>query len=151
MGNTAVIRGDKGQIELEILDYENAQVTDIFDSNWLRARIDVVAGPFSGAIMAGLTTVELDSLYQQLAGAVESVAGGVKFETLEGELSIGIEFGQTGVARVQADVVAYDGEKKNALHCEFATDPITLEATVQGLQRLVTQFPIQHSLRTPLE
>ncbi|MES2222942.1 MAG: hypothetical protein V4587_18475 [Acidobacteriota bacterium] len=151
MTNTVLIRGDTGRISLEILGYENPMAKDISDLNWLRVKLDVVAGPFQGSVRVAVTTYELADFQQRLTGAVESVAGGVKFETLEGDLRVNIEFARTGVAGVQADVFAYDGGTRSSIHCEFETDPITLEATVQDLRRLAEQFPIQHSLRTPLE
>jgi hypothetical protein len=150
MSSTALIQGDTGRISLEILGYAYPMAKDINSLNWLRVKLDVVAGPFQGSVRIEVTTDELADFHQHLAGAVKSVAGGVKFETREGELSIRIEFARTGVARVKADAVAYDGMKRSSIHCEFDTDPITLEATVQDLRRLAEQFPIQHSLRTPL-
>jgi hypothetical protein len=150
MANIVLIRGDKGQVKLEILGYENTQASTIDDSNWLRARIDVVAGPFSGSIVAGLTTVELDSLYQQLAVAVRSLTGNIDFSAMEGNLQIIVKFARTGEVLLQGFVTP-DGAERNVLYYEFHTDPITLEVAVQELRRLVTQFPIQHSIHKSVE
>jgi hypothetical protein len=61
MFNIAHIQGDKGQITVEVLGYENPTATDPDDANWLEAILKLKAGPFSGSLKLAMTTIELES------------------------------------------------------------------------------------------
>jgi hypothetical protein len=145
VSNVAVLSGDKGQIRLEIIDYENRQAKTIEDANWLRASLHIDAGPFSGSITLGLTTIELEHLHQALAKSVVSLREAFDFVTIEGNLSLKVEFDRTGQVLVRG-VVTPDESEENALRYGFHTDPITLERTAQALGRLTNQFPVKRSI-----
>lgn len=144
MDNSMVFHGDKGELRLQVLDYENTRAKIADDANWLRAKLDVKAGPFSGTISCGLTAIELNRLYQEISAATEALKDVVNFQSMEGNLSIQLEFQRTGTATLRGVITPYPAEA-NALHYEFHTDPISLEAAVQGLKRLVDHFPIRHA------
>ena len=145
MDNSVVFLGDKGKLRLDVLDYENKSAKAVDDANWLRAKLDVEAGPFTGTVSFGLTAVELDRLYQELAAATEALRGVVAFQNMEGNLSIQLEFQRTGTATLRGVITPYPAEA-NALHYEFRSDPISLEAAVKGLKRLVDHFPVKRAI-----
>jgi hypothetical protein len=140
MSGIALIIGDRGQLALEILGYENPQSQSVDDSNWLRATLKVRGGPFQGAISFGLMAEELAVLHEQLADAIKSLTGTVRFGTMEGNWAINLDFERSGTAVITGTVAA-DVSEKNLLCYEFRADGITLEAVVRDLGNLVSEYP----------
>jgi hypothetical protein len=142
MSEIAQIQGDNGQIGFEILGYENNQAQTTEDANWLRAVLHIKAGPFSGSVKMALTTSELVVLYSKLVKSVISLRDVVEFSTMEGNLSLRIEFGAEGRVSIRG-VITPDESEENAVHYGFHTDPITLERSTQEFARLVSRFPVK--------
>jgi hypothetical protein len=145
MNNLAIIRGDEGQIALEILGYENSQAQSVEDSNWLRAKLEVRGGPFSGAITFAMTAPELVLLYQRVGSATKTLTGSVHFQTTEGNWVLNLVFERGGGAIISGEVTSDPGQK-NVLHYEFRSDGISLETLVQALGKLVAQYPVRHAV-----
>jgi hypothetical protein len=59
MTETARIKGDDGEIKIQVIGYENPQAKDIDDRNWLRVRLEIKAGPFSGSTEIAMMTTEI--------------------------------------------------------------------------------------------
>jgi hypothetical protein len=140
MSTLAIIRGDEGQIALEILGYENVQAQSVDDSNWLRAKLEVRGGPFSGAITFAMTAPELLLLHQQVESATKTLTGSVHFQTMEGNWALNLNFERSGGTIISGTVTSDPGQK-NVLHYEFRSDGISLESLVQALGKLVAQYP----------
>lgn len=145
MGNLAIIRGDEGQIALEILGYENVQAQSVDDSNWLGAKLEVRGGVFSGAITFAMTAPELALLYQRVGSATKTLAERVHFQTTEGNWVLNLNFERSGGAVISGTVTP-DPVQKNVLHYEFRSDGISLESLVQALGKLVAQYPVRHAV-----
>ena len=146
MGNTALLQGDKGQIKLEVIDYENRQPKTIEDANWLRAILHIEAGPFSGSVNLALTTGELELLHEKIAASGVSLKDVVDFTSMEGNLQLKVEFDRTGVASVTG-IVTPDQAGENAIQYGFHTDPITLERAAHEFGRLTNQFPVKRLIQ----
>jgi hypothetical protein len=144
MSSSAMLHGDKGHLRLEILGYENPHSKDFDDANWLEARLEVQAGPFSGSFKLALTTGELGSLYQQLAKANKTLSDRVDFTSMEETFSLKVEFSRTGAATL-CGVTTPKGGQGNSLHYRFCSEPVTLEAAVSEFARLVERFPAKQS------
>jgi hypothetical protein len=149
MDNVVIMKGDKGQLDIEILKYENPNARTIDDANWLLGRLSINAGPFSGSIALSMTTNELESLDKQLGMATKSLTGQIDFASLEGNLRIRVQFGSTGTA-VVSGIVTPDEAHETALHFGFNADPTNLEACVQSIGRLLQQFPVKQSINSPV-
>jgi hypothetical protein len=145
MGTRTVLKGDKGEVALEILNYENPGALSLEDSNWLRAVLHVHAGPFSGAIEFGMTADELSLLYDQLAASTSTLSGRIRFATTEGNWELNVDFERSGTA-IMSGVVTPRQAGGNALHYEFLSDPINLEAAVRDLQRMTKEYPVKTAL-----
>jgi len=50
------IEGTGSSISIDVLGYENAAANNDSDANWLRSKVRVATGPFSGEIDAAFTT-----------------------------------------------------------------------------------------------
>ena len=83
LGGTA-----RDRIEVAVLGYERAPVGEYDDDNWLRVRITVHAGAFSGSYDAAFLTEELVRFRGQLEALYSSLRGEAEFTTLEEQLSL---------------------------------------------------------------
>jgi hypothetical protein len=48
MDSAVTLRGDKGMLRLEVIEYENSFAKTVEDANWLQVELEVKGGPFSG-------------------------------------------------------------------------------------------------------
>ena len=140
MHESVMIAGDRVKLELEVLGRENFRSQNADDYNWLRANMNIIAGSFGGSITFGVTVPELTELYNQLADGVRTLSGEIRFVTMEGNWALNVTFERTGTA-VLNGVVTSSLVEDNSLHYEFRTDGITLEAALQSLRRVLTQYP----------
>jgi hypothetical protein len=147
MSESALIRGDAGELRLEILGYENPHATNVDDRNWLQARLEITGGPFSGSIELAITAFELAGLHQQLAEVTKSLIGSIRFETMESNWLLNLDFERTGTAVVSGMVIQNQAES-NSLQYEFRTDGITLEGMVRDLGKMVAEFPVRQAIHT---
>lgn len=145
MSNLAIIRGDEGQIALEILGYENAQAQSVDDANWLRAKLQIRGGPFSGAITFAMTAHELLLLYREVESATKTLTGSVGFQNMEGNWAMNLNFERGGGGIISGSVTSDPGQK-NVLHYELHSDGISLEGFVQALGRLAAQYPVRDAV-----
>ena len=100
MSEAALLKGDNGKIKVEIFGYEYPTATDVDDSNWLQSRLETTGGPFSGSIAISLTTSELMQLHQQFAEVTKHLNGNIRFENLESNWILNLDFERTGAAVV---------------------------------------------------
>jgi hypothetical protein len=143
--NAATIRGDKGQLRLEIIGRENPRAQDLDDSNWLRASLEVKGGPFSGTIEFGITAAEIDGLYNELKSKISTLNGSIHFVTMEEDWVLDVVFERTGTVVVSGRVTTKRAQA-NSLHYEYRTDPITLESVVEDLRCITKSYPAYRAL-----
>ena len=139
----AGLSGDGGKLILDIHDYENSHALTVDDRNWLRASMQVIAGPFHGSISFALTAVELESLYRQVRELAKSLKGSMNFENVEGDWDMSLAFEGAFIAVLSGEVRSPDGEG-SALRYQIRTDPITLETWAEKLGALVRKYPVVH-------
>ena len=142
MSMRTVLKGDRGELALEILDYENPRAQSVEDSNWLRANLTIQAGPFSGSIEFGLTTDELAVLSSQLSTVMSSLSGQVRFATMEGNWMLNVDFERSGTAIVSG-MMTSNRTLGNKLLYELRADPIALEPVVGDVARMTSMYPVR--------
>jgi len=145
MNSRMVLKGDIGEIALEVLRYENGQALNIEDKNWLRAILYVQAGPLFGKAEFGMTTYELSVLCRELSAGAKTLMGGIRHATTEGNWQLNIDFERTGTAQISG-VLIPSMASNNALHYAFESDPISLESAVNQLRHLMQDYPIKTTL-----
>lgn len=139
------LKGDRGELTLEILDYENPRAQNTEDSNWLRANLTIQANPFFGSIEFGLTTDELALLSSQLSTVVSSLSGKVRFATMEGNWTLNVDFERSGTAIVSG-MVESKRTLGNRLLYELHAEPIVLESVAGDLARMASMYPIKSAM-----
>ena len=136
----ALLSGDGGRLILDIDDYENSRAVAIDDRNWLRASLQVTAGPFHGSISLALTTVELERVCRQVREIAKSLKGSMSFATVEGDWEISLALEGSSTVVVKGEVRSPDGDG-STIRYQFRTDPITLETWAEKLGAIVRRFP----------
>lgn len=137
------IEGSGGSISIEVLGYENPTASNDSDANWLRSRIRIAAGPFSGETDAALTTQDFVYFERELAEALRTLKGKATFQTDEDSLRFDVEMSSRGAATVSGAVKAGGGSQAS-LRFSFETDQSYLAQTKRALGEIVEHFPVQH-------
>lgn len=136
------IKGNGGSISIDVLGYENAAASNDSDANWLRSKIKVAAGPFSGETDAALTTQDFVYFERELAEVLRTLKGKATFQTDEDALRFEVEMSSRGTATVSGAAKA-GGGLQASLRFSFETDQSYLAQTKRALAEVTENFPIQ--------
>ncbi len=132
------------KVFLDNLSYERDVIGEYYDDNWMRGRVAVHGGAFSGQYQACFQTTDFLSFLSELNTLYETLKGSAKFETLEGQLSIlatGNGRGQIGI-----EVIAIDTPGMGAvLKTVFEIDQTELLTSIRQLKKLVVEFPVRNA------
>jgi hypothetical protein len=131
-------------IEVTVDGYERSPAGEYYDDNWLRVRICVSVGAFSGEYAATFLTDELASFKVQLEKLYQSLKGTASFTTMEEQLSLQISGNGKGAIQAQGDAVD-DSGNRNKLYFAFHIDQTYLQSTLQELQGVTELFPVRSS------
>lgn len=149
MPKTVVIRGQGGQVQIEVLNYERPKSTEGSDANWLVCRCSVTVREFSCDVSLSLMTDDFVCFLGDLEEALRSLNGAAVFATLESGLKLEITFKAAGHADVfgtiqsQLSVVP----SRTKLDFSFESDQSFLSYTVDGLRAVIQQFPVRSGIQ----
>lgn len=138
------IEGTGGSISIEVLGYENAAASNESDANWLKSRIKVVAGPFSGEFDAALTTQDFVYFERELNELLRSLQGKATFQTDEEWLRFEVVMGSRGTCTVSGAAKTSSGSQAS-LRFAFESDQSWLAETMRALAEVVENFPVRQS------
>jgi hypothetical protein len=127
---------------LRVLGRAHPSATDFWDGNWLRTRIDAVAGDFSGGVTADVRADELADLRAQLDRLYRDGEGDASFTTLE--YWINLEFHRDGLGHVQVRGEMFDmaGRMGNSLRFRLDLDQTYLPPIIDALEAVERAWPI---------
>ena len=140
MSNQITIKGDEGEIILQILGRENVNASNLCDANWLRTTLSVRASSFSGTIEIGLWVPELVALRDRLEAILRNLTDGLQFESMESNWKFNVAFEITGAVIISGSV-RKELTQDNMLHYEFRSDPISLELVARDIRRVTEAYP----------
>jgi hypothetical protein len=141
------IEGTGDSISIEVLGYENAAASNESDANWLRSKVRVAAGPFSGDANGALTTQDFVYFERELTEMLRTLQGKATFQTDEDWLRFEIRMGSRGTATISGAVKA-SGASQASLRFSFETDQSFLGSTKRGLAEITANFPIKQQIGT---
>jgi hypothetical protein len=133
---------ERERVEVEAHGYERAPTGEYYDDNWLRSSVSIAAGAFSGKFDAAFLTAEFLGFREQLQALYESLAGTARFETLEEQLSLVLVGDGRGGVLLKGIAVDVLGTG-NRLEFELALDQSYLHSALEGLNDIVTRFPVR--------
>lgn len=138
------VGGNGGSISIEVFGYENAGASDTSDANWLRSRVSVVAGPFSGRFDAALTTQDFARFARELANMLRTLQGTAAFQTDEEWLSFEVVMGPRGTCTVSGAAKTTAGSRAS-LRFAFESDQSWVAQTLRAVAEVVDSFPVRQS------
>jgi hypothetical protein len=132
----------RDRIEVEVLGYERAPVGDYHDDNWLKVRVSISAGAFSGQYHAAFLTDELVAFRDELDTLYRSMRGDAKFSTLEKQLTLHISGNGRGEIYVRGAAVDVAGSG-NRLEFALELDQTHVQHTLNQLSVVISAFPVR--------
>ena len=127
-------------IRIDVLGLENASAEDGWDKNWLKAKISVKAGAFTGSYRASMINSEFFTLYNEFSKLYDYLHGEINFECLEDHLKLEIK--GDGIGHFHTKVVSKDNGYNGAeLTYYLDFDQTFLPEIIQSLERIVKSYP----------
>lgn len=134
---------DAGDIvRLEPLELVKCDSDLAWDRNWVKTKVTVKGGKFSGQYSGDFMTVDFEQFKQQLSQLCNGLKGAANFKDQEGYLELKI-IGD-GIGHFEVNVKACDQPGVNASELTFTMgfDQAALNELVNQLDRITKRFPI---------
>ncbi|MES2353110.1 MAG: hypothetical protein V4568_01710 [Pseudomonadota bacterium] len=144
MSSFSIGSNSRERIEVQVVGYKRNPVGEYFDDNWLRVRVLVVSGAFSGKYDAAFLTEELVSFHNQLIELYRSLNGIAKFSTMEEQLSLLLHGNGRGEILLKGTAIDIPGTG-NRLVFELTLDQTQLQKTLAELSLVTESFPVRAS------
>jgi len=129
-------------IKIEPLKWNYPDAELDWDKNWIRSRITVKGGAFSGQFYCDLMTTDFELFKRALNKTYNSLNQQAEFNTLESQIQIKIVGDGLGHFTVDCQVVDEVGIG-NKLNVEMTFDQTQIPNFIRQLDKIVKQFPIQ--------
>lgn len=132
--------GDIVRLEpLELIKYDS----DLdWDRNWIRTKVTVKGGKFSGQYIGEFMTVEFEKFKQELTRLHTNLKGFANFNDIEGYLELKIK--GDGIGHFEVHVNACDQPGVNATNLNFSMgfDQTELSELIDQINRITMKYPI---------
>ncbi len=135
--------GDFIRIELTGLTYPKAELD--WDRNWIRSKVAVEAGGFSGKFECYLMTTDFERFKQELSRIYNTLDGTALFNTLEGQVKIEIRGDGIGHFEANCSVMDFAGTG-NKLVFDINFDQTVIPGMVRQLDNIIRIYPISGNL-----
>src|SRR5262245_21626253 len=100
MSRKTKIRGQGGEVEIDVFGFENPSAQLHSDANWLNCEVVVRVDAFFGRLKGSFTVYDFVQFHSDLEGLLERRTNSAAFSTDEEYLCLNIEMKSTGVAEV---------------------------------------------------
>jgi len=122
----------------EVIKHESA--TD-WDLNWIKTRITIKAGVFSGQYIADFMTTDFELLKRNLKKLYKDLHGVAKFEPLESQLTL--HFLADGLGHFEIKCIAQENVNSGArISFELHIDQTELPRLIGEIDKITMAFPI---------
>lgn len=98
------------RLVVDVRGYSNPHATDIYDGNWLTARVSIDVGGFCGAFDCELRTEDFIALARDAADLHDDLRGVATFKTIEGQLEFRVAGDGLGHFEVAGEVIDRVGD-----------------------------------------
>lgn len=130
-----------GRLTIEVGGYsQRVGATNIYDANWLTVKVTVDVGSFSGTYGASFFTNDFVSFESQLAEMYQSLRGGAKFETPEGQLELQLTCSPLGSITLKG-TARDDAGIGNTLSFSITFDQTQLGSSLTQMRRVLSEYP----------
>jgi len=131
---------DSEGVTVELLSPPADKETEGYD--WVRARVSVKAGPFSGSTELMTSMGDLTRFRDDLDKAYESLSGGVTLSPLERQIEIELKINDRGQVSVEGYLKEH-ASYGNQLNFTYSFDQTDLKRTISQLGRAVNELEKQ--------
>lgn len=137
-----LINGHGASIGIETFGYENLSAQNTSDANWLKCRVVINVGQFTGDYDASFTTSDFVRFRDELKALCNTMSGSASFITDEEALDCTIEMRKTGAALVKGKSQVH-GNTTVILSFSFESDQSFFAETLRGVEAVVKEFPMK--------
>ena len=131
-------------LQIELIGFAHPEAELDWDRNWIKSKLTLKAGGFSGQFDCDLMTTDFVRFKEQLSRLYEKMDGIAIFETREEQVAIRIE--GDGIGHFQADCIAMDFPGTgNKLEFGLNFDQTFIPDLVRQLKAITQIFPKQGS------
>jgi hypothetical protein len=130
-------------LKIETLNqvYENSDLD--WDNNWIKCKIYVSGGVFSGNYFAELQTVDFEKFKCDINSLYENLNGVIEFNDLEGYVNIEIKGDGIGHFKCITTCEDFPGINSATLSFEIDFDQTYIKKIVYQLNEITKKFPIK--------
>lgn len=129
---------------MEFLKYDS----DIdWDKNWIKTRIFIKGGSFSGEYIANIRTVDFAGFKKSLGALYDNLSGSAEFYDIEEYLTLKIK--GDGIGHFEMQVTACDKPGYEASYLNFTMhfDQTYIKGLVNNLNKITEVFPVTGNFR----
>ena len=129
-------------VRLEPIELINYNSDLDWDKNWVKTKVTVKGGTFSGQYSGDFMTVDFEKFKQELSQLYDNLNGAANFNDLEGYLELKIK--GDGIGHFEVGVKACDqpGVHGSELTFTMGFDQTELKALISQLNGITKLFPI---------
>jgi hypothetical protein len=132
--------GDFVRLEpIELIDYKSSLD---WDRNWIKTKIVIKGGAFSGQYQADIMTIDFEKFKQELSKLYDNLKGGAIFEDLEHALQLKILGDGNGHFEVKVKANDNPGIERSELSFTLTFDQTQIKDLVNQLDKITKVFPI---------
>jgi hypothetical protein len=132
--------GDK--VRVEVSEYAHHNAENDWDNNWVKSKVMVKAGNFSGEYNAEFRTNDFVRFKVELGALYHNLSGGAVFNDLEGYLELRVLGDGNGHLELKAVVNDRVGRCGNELTFEMNFDQTYISSIVRQLNKITEAFPV---------
>jgi hypothetical protein len=130
-----------GRLTIEVGGYaQRVGATNISDANWLTVKVTVDVGSFSGTYGASFFTDDFVSFESQLTEMHQSLRGGAKFETPEGQLELQLACSALGNITLKGIARDHPGIG-STLSFSITFDQTQLGSSLTQMRQVLSEYP----------
>jgi hypothetical protein len=133
-------------VRIEPIEFHKYDSDIDWDKNWIKTKIFVKGGHFSGEYIADIMSIDFETFKQSFSALYDNLSGVSEFYDLEGYLNLKIK--GDGIGHFEMQVTACDRLGVNASHLHFSMqfDQTYIKRLSNELNKITEEFPVSGNL-----
>jgi hypothetical protein len=136
------IKGHGASISIEASGYERPIAQNVDDANWLKCRVTVNLGYFTGEYPGAFETSDFVRFRDGLEKILSTMGGMASFETCEEALNCTIEMRGSGTARIKGKAQIHQNVAAT-LSFSFESDQSFIAQTLREVEAIIAEYPVR--------
>ena len=136
-----------GIVRIEPLEYLRYNSNMDWDKNWIKTKVFIKAGAFSGKYIADFRTVDFSTFRNEFNALYENLSGYACFCDLEDYLEMKIKGDGFGHFNVEVKACDDPGINRSCLTFSIAFDQTYIKRLVNNLDAIINEFPVVGNLK----